>query len=275
MIAWNDVNSFTPIPVLIPVDTIMPRRSAPFVLPDNLDHLMQVHLDASSNADDIEVLTKLSNTPKKAGKMLLSSLQADIASFRDDQFPPPILTQLRDMPIYYGNLDEVQAYHALWQPLIDRAMQFYPSAYLPPDHLPLPASLEIPQFVFNVQRIHLTKTRAKESKSFGSGGALIAKCGEFSDAQTKRLEDVLRRDETAQLVAHRAFIDLRAYVFCKDSKGKLLDPERMRFYRTGLIVHALPDFKIVDSRQKPRKRRNDAYTNPLADNGVWKVFLKR
>ena len=179
------------------------------------------------------------------------------------------------MPIYQGNQQEVAAYHKRWQPLIDRALQFYPAAYLPPDHLPLPASLEIPQFIYHVQRLHLTKTRAKESKNFGSVGALVDKCGDFTDAEYARLQRVFDHDETARLVAHREFIDLRAYVFCKNDKGELLDPERIRFYRTGLIVHALPDFKIVDSRQKPRKRRNDAYNNPLADNGVWKVYKKR
>ena len=86
---------------------------------------------------------------------------------------------------------------------------------------------------------------------------------------------VLDNDDDARLVAHREFIDLRAYVFCRDSKGEMLEPERVRFYRTGLIVHALPDFKIVDSRQTPRKRRNDAYNNPLADNGVWKIYRKK
>ena len=83
------------------------------------------------------------------------------------------------------------------------------------------------------------------------------------------------KDDETRLVAHREFIDLRAYVFCRDNKGEMLEPERVRFYRTGLIVHALPDFKIVDSRQTPRKRRNDAYNNPLADNGIWKIYRKK
>lgn len=235
----------------------MSRRSAPFVAPEDI------------------IQDPLSKEGKSLAKELLSTLQADIAAFRADQFPPDILQQVRDMPIYQGNKDEVAAYHKRWQPLIDRALQFYPAAYLPPDNLPLPASLEIPQFIYHVQRLHLTKTRAKESKNFGSVGALIEKCGEFTEAECLRLEKVFANDETARLVAHREFIDLRAYVFCKNDKGELLDPERIRFYRTGLIVHALPDFKIVDSRQKPRKRRNDAYSNPLADNGVWKVYKKR
>lgn len=234
----------------------MTRRSAPFVAPDFID-------DA------------LSKDGKKQAKALLSTLQEDIAQFRDDQFPPDILRQIRDLPIFEGNLAEVQAYQERWRPLIDRAMGFYPSAYLPPDFLPLPASLEIPQFIYHVQKLHLTKTRAKESKSFGSVGALTDKCGEFTADEIARMEAVFEKNEDARLVAHREFIDLRAYVFCRDQKGEMLDPERIRFYRTGLIVQALPDFKIVDSRQTPRKKRNDAYTNPLADNGVWRIFQKK
>ena len=237
----------------------MSRRSAPFVAPDLLDN--QLDLDAKEN--------------KKHAKVLLSTLQDDIASFRDQQFPPDILRQIRDMPIYEGNLAEVQTYQQRWQNLLDRAMAFYPAAYLPPDHLPLPASLEIPQFIFNVQRLHLTKTLAKESKSFGSVAALTNKCGDYSAQELERMAAVLENDDEARLVAHREFIDLRAYVFCRDNKGEMLEPERVRFYRTGLIVHALPDFKIVDSRQTPRKRRNDAYSNPLANNDIWKIYQKK
>lgn len=234
----------------------MSRRSAAFVAPDFIDD-------------------PLSKAGKKHAKDLLSSLQEDIARFRDLQFAPDILRQIRDMPIFEGNLAEVQAYQARWQPLIERAMAFYPAAYLPPDFLPLPASLEIPQFIYHVQRLHLTKTRAKESKSFGSVGALTDKCGEYSQDEMMRMSAVFEQDDEARLVAHREFIDLRAYVFCRDTRGEMLEPERVRFYRTGLIVHALPDFKIVDSRQTPRKRRNDAYSNPLADNGVWKIYRKK
>lgn len=237
----------------------MSRRSAAFVAPD---------LEGS-------ILDPLSTAGKKHAKLLLSTLQDDIARFRDAHFPPDILRQVRDMPIYEGNLAEVQSYKEGWQALIDRAMTFYPSAYLPPDYLPLPASLEIPQFVYHVQRLHLTKTRAKESKSFGSVGALIDKCGDYTPQEIARMSAVFEANDEARLVAHREFIDLRAYVFCRDNKGEMLEPERLRFYRTGLIVHALPDFKIIDSRQTPRKRRNDAYNNPLADNGEWKIYRKK
>ena len=238
----------------------MSRRSAPFVAPDLTDGQFDI-LDLKEG--------------KKQAKVLLSTLQEDIASFRDEQFPPDILRQIRDMPIFEGNLAEVQAYQQRWQNLLERAMAFYPAAYMPPDHLPLPASLEIPQFIYNVQRLHLTKTRAKESKSFGSVAALTDKCGDYSDEELQRMAAVFESDDEARLVAHREFIDLRAYVFCRDNKGEMLEPERIRFYRTGLIVHALPDFKIVDSRQTPRKRRNDAYSNPLANNDVWRIYEKK
>ena len=33
-------------------------------------------------------------------------------------------------------------------------------------------------------------------------------------------------------------------------------------------------FLVLDAREKPRKQRSDSYSNPLADNGVWKVFGK-
>ncbi len=242
----------------------MSRRSAPFVAPSDISSLIDVYID-----------DPISKEGKKHAKVLLSTLQEDIASFRDQQFPPDILRQIRDMPIYEGNLAEVQVYQQRWKNLIERAMAFYPSAYLPPDFLPLPASLEIPQFIYHVQRLHLTKTHAKESKNFGSVGALTDKCGNYTPQELERLAAVFANDDEARLVAHREFIDLRAYVFCRDNKGEMLEPERIRFYRTGLIVHALPDFKIVDSRQTPRKRRNDAYSNPLADNGVWKIYHKK
>ena len=101
------------------------------------------------------------------------------------------------------------------------------------------------------------------------------KCGEYTAQEIERMTAVFEADDEARLVAHREFIDLRAYVFCRDNKGEMLEPERVRFYRTGLIVHALPDFKIVDSRQTPRKRRNDAYSNPIANNDVWKIYRKK
>lgn len=42
----------------------------------------------------------------------------------------------------------------------------------------------------------------------------------------------------------------------------------------GVILSVEPHFKLVDARDKPRKQRNDSYSDPIADNGVWKIFGK-
>ncbi|MBO6224811.1 MAG: hypothetical protein J6N72_05075 [Psychrobacter sp.] len=209
-------------------------------------------------------------------RTLFSNLLDDIKQFRDSRFPPALLEQIRDLPIYQGNAATVKAYRDDWEPLISKAKSFYPSAYMPPDNLPLPASLEIPQFVYHVDKINLTKTKAKESKSFGSIGALIATCGDFSDKDLDRLESAIASasSDEFKLVAHREFIDLRAYVFCVDKHGRKMPPQRIRFYKTGLIIQTTPTFQIIDSRQVPRKRRSDAYSDSVADNGIWRVFFK-
>ncbi|MED6316454.1 MAG: hypothetical protein VYA60_04350 [Pseudomonadota bacterium] len=236
----------------------MSTRSAPF-------NPSGFNLDADSK-----------QSAKTQHRALFSVLLDDIKQFRDSRFPPAFLQQIYDMPIYHGNADTVAAYREDWEPLISEAKRFYPSAYMPPDNLPLPASLEIPQFIYHVEKVNLTKTKAKESKSFGSIGALTATCGEFSDSDIERLNDVVSSQSGVdfKLVAHREFIDLRAYVFCIDAKGEKLPPQRIRFYRTGLILQTTANFHVIDSRNAPRKRRNDAYRNPIADNGIWRVFLK-
>ena len=210
-------------------------------------------------------------------KALLSQLKQDIADFRHTRWPPdglhPNLSQIRDLPIYCGTADDVARYHQDWLPYIQRAHAFYPDAHIGPDGLPLPSTLGLPLFVDHVQRLHLTRTHAKESKSFGAVGTLIDRCGAYSDAQQQAMHDFLAEHPDGQLVAHRAFIDLRAYVFrLHPVTGDALLPERVRFYRTGLILTTLPHFEIVDSRQKPRKQRSDAYQNALGENSTWTIF---
>lgn len=209
------------------------------------------------------------------GSVLFSQLLLDIKQFRNDRLPPPYLEQVRDLPIFHGNKDSVTAYRNEWQPLINIAKNFYPSAYLPPENLPFPASLEVPQFIYHVEKISLNKTKAKESKSFGSVGAMLEKCGVFSRSDMDKLNEVSESaSDDFRLVAHRSFIDLRAYVFCVDAFGEKIPPQRVRFYKTGLIIQTTENFTIIDQRQAPRKQRNDAYKDPIATNDTWKVFLK-
>ena len=84
------------------------------------------------------------------------------------------------------------------------------------------------------------------------------------------MQDWLATDSTAALVAHREFIDLRTYVF----QHKQSDYTRTRFYVNGIVLSVEQDFELVDARDKPRKQRNDSYTDPIADNATWKIFAK-
>ncbi|MEC7119262.1 MAG: hypothetical protein VXW65_05085 [Pseudomonadota bacterium] len=210
---------------------------------------------------------------KKLDKQLISQLKQDIADFRHNHWPPEYLSQIRDMPIYRGDADEVARYRAEWQPYFERAYTFYPDAHVGKDALPLPSTLGLPVFVDQVQRLHLARTYAKESKSFGAIGTLIDRCGTYTEKEIQAMQDWFDANPDGMLVAHRAFIDLRAYVFRVDAKtGEDLLPERVRFYRTGLVLTTLKDFDILDSREKPRKQRSDAYQDPLGYNGTWTVF---
>ena len=177
------------------------------------------------------------------------------------------------MPIYRGDVDEIARYKADWQPYFQRAYAFYPDAHVGKEALPLPSTLGLPVFVDQVQRLHLARTYAKESKSFGAVGTLLDRCGAYTEAEIQAMRMWLDQHPDGMLVAHRAFIDLRAYVFRVDARtGEDLLPERVRFYRTGLILTTLKDFDILDSREKPRKQRSDAYQDPLGYNGTWTVF---
>ncbi|EXE33052.1 hypothetical protein J573_3730, partial [Acinetobacter baumannii 1546444] len=112
--------------------------------------------------------------------------------------------------------------------------------------------------------------RAKESKTFRGVASLIEKCGQFDTDQIFTMQEWLQSDDTAALVAHREFIDLRTYVFQHGQS----EYTRSRFYTNGIVLGVEPHFKLVDARDKPRKQRSDSYSDPLADNGVWKVFGK-
>ncbi len=212
-------------------------------------------------------------TDKKLEKQYISQLKRDIEQFRHDHFPPESLRQIQDLPIFASTPAQVEHVIKQWQPLFDRAYSFYPDTRIGPDAPPLPSTLGLPLIVQHVERLHLTRTHAKESKTFGAVGPLIERCGPFTDAEQWALHQWIGEHPTGKFVAHRAFIDLRAYVFRRNiHTQEAIPPERVRFYRTGLILATLPGFEVLDSRQTPRKQRSDAYKDPLAFNEVWQVY---
>ena len=202
----------------------------------------------------------------------IQNLKSDIALLRQNIWPPVDLAHVEGLPIYYGTQSEVDAYYQQWIGLIERAQQlhqpFMEDEVL--DAIQLPSHLNLPLFFFHVDRIRINKTRAKESKTFRGIASLIEKCGQFEPEQIAAMTHWLNSDDTSALVAHREFIDLRTYIFQHGQS----EYTRTRFYVNGLILSTEKDFELVDARDKPRKQRNDSYSDPLADNEVWKVFGK-
>lgn len=202
----------------------------------------------------------------------IQSLKSDIALLRQNIWPPANLANVEGLPIYYGTKVEVESYYSQWFGLIERAQDLYQPFMQEEvlDAIQLPSHLNLPIFFFHVDRIRINKTRAKESKTFRGIASLIEKCGEFEPEQITQMSHWLNSDDTAALVAHREFIDLRTYIFQHGQS----EYTRTRFYVNGLILSTENDFELVDAREKPRKQRNDSYSDPLADNEVWKVFGK-
>lgn len=202
----------------------------------------------------------------------VQSLKSDIALLRQNIWPPADLAQVEGLPIFYANATAVQHYYQQWLGLIERAQALYQPFMQDEvmDAIHLPSHLNLPLFYFDVDRIRINKTQAKESKTFRGIASLIEKCGQFDAEQILAMQQWLDSDDSAALVAHREFIDLRTYVFQHGES----DYTRTRFYVNGIVLSTVPDFVLVDAREKPRKQRSDSYKDPLADNQTWKVYGK-
>ena len=202
----------------------------------------------------------------------VQSLKSDIALLRQNIWPPVNLANVEGLPIYYGSQLEVEEYYRQWTGLIERAQDLF-QPFMEDETLDavhLPSHLNLPLFYFHVDRIRINKTRAKESKTFRGIASLIDKCGQYEPEQIQAMKLWLDSDDTAALVAHREFIDLRTYVFQHGQS----EYTRTRFYVNGIVLSTEPHFELVDARDKPRKQRNDSYSDPLADNNTWKDFGK-
>lgn len=202
----------------------------------------------------------------------VQSLKSDIALLRQNIWPPVDLAHVEGLPIYYGTAEQVDNYYAAWTGLIERAQNLFQPFMEDEvvDAIHLPSHLNLPLFYFHVDRIRINKTRAKESKTFRGIASLIDKCGQFEPSEVLAMNQWLNSDDSAALVAHREFIDLRTYVFQHGQS----DYTRTRFYVNGIVLSVEPHFQLVDAREKPRKQRNDSYADPLADNNTWRVFGK-
>ncbi|AOA58948.1 hypothetical protein [Acinetobacter larvae] len=202
----------------------------------------------------------------------VQDLKQDIALLKQNIWPPTELAVVQGLPIYYAHPAAADAYFQQWLPLIERAQDLYQPFMQEEciDQVHLPSHLNLPIFFFNVDRIRINRTFAKESKSFRSVASAVERCGQFEAAEIQAMQHWLQQDEQAVLVAHREFIDLRTYVFQHGQS----EYTRTRFYLNGIVLSIAADFAIIDARDKPRKRRSDCYQDALADNQTWKIFGK-
>jgi len=179
--------------------------------------------------------------------IVVQSLKSDIALLRQNIWPPVNLANVEGLPIYYGTPSEVDAYYQQWLGLIERAQDLY-QPFMEDEQLDviqLPSHLNLPLFFFHVDRVRINKTRAKESKTFRGIASLVEKCGQFEPEQITKMSQWLNSDDTAALVAHREFIDLRTYVFQHGQS----EYTRTRFYVNGLVLSIEKDFELIDARR--------------------------
>ncbi len=200
----------------------------------------------------------------------IQQLKTKIQELKNAIWPMADAAVVEGLPVYHALNEDVSAYLNQWQPLIDEALELYAPLVDDGEERVVPSHLEIPLIFKNVERIIINKSKAKESKTFRSVAALIEKCGKFEDDEMVALQTWLESDDTAAFVAHREFIDLRAYIFIKGREEYI----RSRFYTHGLLVGVEPGFTVVDNRGKVRKERNDTFKDHIAQNENWKVFGK-
>lgn len=201
----------------------------------------------------------------------VANLKLKIQELRKELWPMVEAGCVEDLPLFFAKNENVEAYLRSWQSLIDRAKELYtPFLEDGSSEVVLPSHLNLPLIYTNVERVIINKTKAKESKTFRGLASLQEKCGEFDDEQLDAMREWLDSDDTAALVAHREFVDLRAYIF-QVGESKYI---RSRFFVNQLLVGTTAEFKLIDNRGKERKERSDSFKDPLADNGVWKVYGK-
>ena len=158
----------------------MTHRSAPFVAPN----LHSPNLMAqTTQIIAIPQHCWLMNPCEKQVKLLLSTLQADIVQFRDNFFRRSISPKFKIclfMQAIWQRCKAMSKPGKLW---LTGAKGFYPSAGLPPDYLPLPASPEIPPVYLSCAKPHfLTRTKAKELKILAQWRALVENAVRMRDA---------------------------------------------------------------------------------------------
>jgi hypothetical protein len=189
-----------------------------------------------------------------------------LINWKANNWPPENLRQQGDLPIFSGGHAAVSEFG---QSLADIMALLSEHVY---DNCRgrVPRWMSIPKIFFSVERINLVTATAKDSRRFTSVDSLFAECGKFSDVDKEKLTLALQANPERVLVAHKSFVDMRAYIYVKGERS----PKRVHFYESGLVVAVTEKFIFQDHRKAVRVQRNDAYANLIAGNSRgWEVFL--
>lgn len=186
-----------------------------------------------------------------------------MARWREENWPPKRLRQYENLPLYFGNFEEVFAFYETLAGMTGMA-----------DHIAelggyKPRWLRRPKVEFGVRRVNLVSTTGKTSRRFTSVAKLMEKCGPFNEDQKQTILDALRNPEHV-IVAHKAIQDIRAYIFTDRNR----EPKRERFMKNGLVLAVEEGFLIQDHSRQFRTQRKDSYSNPIAENEDWMVYVK-
>lgn len=190
----------------------------------------------------------------------------DLTAWREQYWPPAHLQRYGELPLFTGTHEAVREFsETLAQAMMGAADHIYDKC-----RGDQPRWMRVPKVFFGVERVNLAKSPAKASKTFSTVAMLVAKCGQFEAPGLAKIKACLDQGDKV-VVAHRAFNDIRAYVFVRGQE----EPHRVRFYESGLVLAVDPDFIIQDHRTAKRRQRADRQKAPLAVNAAgWIVYAK-
>lgn len=190
-----------------------------------------------------------------------------LTEWKAAHWPPKGMRKVGELPIYIGEHESVTALAAS----LAGVMALLSEHIVNDGRSRAPRWMAVPKIEYLVERVNIVTTTAKASRRFGSLADIESHCGPLSVIGAARLREWFDDNVEGEVVAHKPFVDLRAYVFCKGSDL----PKRHRFYQSGLIIAAPQDQELLvqDNRRIVRAKRRDRLTDPLATSASgWEIF---
>nr|QOQ33435.1 hypothetical protein [Pseudomonas syringae pv. actinidiae] len=199
----------------------------------------------------------------------LRTPKEQLLAWRAVNWPPKGMRKLGGLPIYIGEHEAVSALSDSLGSVMAKLSEHISDT----GNARTPRWMAVPKIEYLVERLNIVETSAKASRRFESVQDIEARCGHLLGDGAEVLQQWFSSSgEGAEVVAHKAFTDLRAYVFCKSETS----PKRHRFYESGLIIAPIPDTELLiqDNRGIVRSKRSDRLKNPVAtSSGGWEIYV--